>query len=526
MTRQKPPSTARPVSGRLHEIRRAVVLTLVPGVLLALCAVLTGTVNNAANAAIFGRPTIVSLTFDDANANQMTADTILTRYGLKGTFYVNSGYLGAPGYMTRANLDTLASHGQEIGGHSVTHADLPTLPADEVKRQVCNDRAALLGMGFAVRSFAYPFANANPSVEAAVRDCGYNSGRGLGDLRTPRDTECSGCPVAATLPPANPYWTDALGQVESSWTLNDLKNSVTRAERVGGWVQFTFHNVCASGCEMNVTPRVLEQFAQWLAVRPLLYNTSVRKVGDVVGGAVQPVVAGPMPAPVGPGENGVRNPGMETLNADGSPMCWMKGGYGSNTATLGLVSPGLTGNVAGQVSVSNYVDGDAKWLPAFDLGGCSPTVTPGHTYSLRQWYTSTGVTQFSVYLRNSSGMWSYWTSSPWFHAAPTTTQAVWTTPEIPAGYTGLSFGLTVFNNGSLVTDDASMYDVVGAPDPDAAQVPQAATLTAQARSAAPAAAHAPGRKVVRKGHPLTHRKGTTSTRKAHPHRSGSVRLAR
>jgi hypothetical protein len=224
--------------------------------------------------------------------------------------------------------------------------------------------------------------------------------------------------------------------------------------------------VCTSGCEISVTPAVLDQFAAWLKARTTAANgnTRVVTVGDAVGGPVKPAVSGPAaPGPIEPGVNGVVNPGMETLEADGTPSCWMRGGYGTNTAALTVASPGRTGSRAGQVSVSGYVDGDAKWLPRFDSGGCSPTVAPGRTYSLRSWYTSTAVTQFAVYLRDSQGAWHYWTSSPWFAAAPTYTQAMWTTPPIPDGMTGISFGLNMFANGTLRTDDVAIYDSLGAP---------------------------------------------------------------
>ena len=107
--------------------------------------------------------------------------------------------------------------------------------------------------------------------------------------------------------------------------------------------------------------------------------------------------------------------------------------------------------------------GDAKLLPQFDLGACSPTVTPGSTYSLRAWYTASAVTQYAVYLRSESGAWQYWTSSPWFASSASYQQAVWTTPVIPAGYNGISFGLSMFNNGSITVDDYALYDTVGAP---------------------------------------------------------------
>jgi hypothetical protein len=224
--------------------------------------------------------------------------------------------------------------------------------------------------------------------------------------------------------------------------------------------------VCAAGCQISVTPTVLDQFASWLKARTTdtNRNTRVLTVGDAVGGPVKPAVNGPAtPGPVGPGVNGVLNPGLEKLDADGTPSCWMKAGYGSNTAALTVTGTRRSGARAAQVTVSSYVDGDAKWLPRFDSGGCSPGVAPGHTYSLRSWYSSTAVTQFAVYLRDTQGTWHYWTSSPWFPASPDYTQAVWTTPAIPTGMTGISFGLSAFGDGRLRTDDVAIYDTVGAP---------------------------------------------------------------
>ncbi len=52
-----------------------------------------------------------------------------------------------------------AGGGHEIGGHTLTHVDLVTVPATEARRQICDDRAALVAMGFPVTSFAYPFGS-------------------------------------------------------------------------------------------------------------------------------------------------------------------------------------------------------------------------------------------------------------------------------------------------------------------------------------------------------------------------------
>ncbi|MBG6223806.1 peptidoglycan/xylan/chitin deacetylase (PgdA/CDA1 family) [Arthrobacter sp. CAN_A2] len=428
--------------------------------LLALAMAVTGAGIVSAPAAQAAGPTVVSLTFDDGNADQLIAAQTLNRYGLKGTFYVNSGTIDTAGFLSLSDLRTLAAAGHEIGGHTVTHPDLVTLPSAEATRQICNDRVNLTTWGFRTTSFAYPFASSTPAVETIAKNCGYNSARGLGDIQT--RFSCAGCPLAERIPPANPWNTAAPDQVENTWTLADLQNAVTRAESVGGWMQLTFHRFASPATDpLAVTPALFDQFAAWLKTRPS--TTTVRTVDQVIGGTVKPAVAGPAVPPPPVGGNLVKNPGLETLT-NGVPQCWNEGGYGTNTRTFSVVA-GRTGARAERLVVSGYVDGDAKLLPALDLGGCSPSATAGRTYNLGAWYKSTANTQFALYYRTGVGSWKYWTSSPWFAPSSTFQKATWTTPPLPAGANGLSFGLNLFSNGTLTTDDYEMFDVASVPTP-------------------------------------------------------------
>lgn len=432
-------------------------------------------------------PTVVSLTFDDGNADQMTAAQIMNNYGVDGTFYITSGVINSANYLTVANLQGLAASGHEIGGHTVTHPDLVTLPSDEATRQVCNDRVNLTNWGFAVTSFAYPFASSNAAVEGVARNCGYNSARGLGDIQT--RFSCAGCPLAETIPPGNAYNTAAPDQVDSTWTLADLQRSVTQAESVGGWIQLTFHHIAASSADpLNVTPTVFQQFVAWLKARPA--TTTVKTVNQVIGGTVKPAVSGPAVPPQPTSGNLVKNPSLETL-VNGVPQCWQAGGYGTNSPTFTTVSPGRTGSRAERLVVTGYVNGDAKWLPSLDLGGCSPTATAGHSYRLGAWYKSTTNTQFALYYRTGVGSWVYWTSSPWFGPATTFQKASWTTPALPAGASGISFGLNLFSNGTLITDDYEMIDVASStptappPAPAGTNLVQNASLETAGAGSAP-----------------------------------------
>jgi peptidoglycan/xylan/chitin deacetylase (PgdA/CDA1 family) len=442
--------------------RRALAIMAAISVLLTGAGAVVGASPARAAAAATTPRTVVSLTFDDSDADQQTAVDTMNSLGLVGTFYTVSGWIGDPGYLTLPQLKAMKAAGQEIGGHTVTHPDLTAISAAEDVRQLCNNRATLTAWGFSVTSFAYPFSNLNAASEAAVKTCGYNSGRGLGDLET--RFGCAGCGFAETIPSATPYDTAALDEVDSTWSLADLQNSVTNAEPAGGWVQLTFHHVCDNVCDpLSITPALFAQFTTWLANRTTTNNTVVQTVNQVVGGTVKPLVTAPSVPAAKAGVNGIVNPSLETAAADGSPQCWMAGGYGTNTPAFARTTPARTGLVGETLKLTNYVSGDAKILPTLDLGQCAPTVVAAHTYSLRAWYTSNAPTQFTVYLRNTIGTWMYWTASPWFNPNATFTQATWQTPAIPAGYTGLSFGLNLFSVGQLSTDDYALYDTVGAP---------------------------------------------------------------
>jgi peptidoglycan/xylan/chitin deacetylase (PgdA/CDA1 family) len=404
--------------------------------------------------------TTVSLNFDSGRANQMMAAQVLKNHGFRGTFFINSGFLGAPGYMTVENLHRLVGDGNEIGGHTTTLADLTALEPDEAARQVCNDRANLTDWGFKVTSFAYPFNAISPAAAALVSNCGYNSGRSQGGIRSRLD--CATCDVAETVRPADPFSTRSTPEIGSAWTIEDLQQTVMAAETTGGWLQLDFYDIADDGGPRSVSPALFSDFVEWLASRTEQGTTAVRTVHDVIGGGAKPAFAGPVAPPAAAGVNALRNPGLESAGKYGLPECWQVSSYGENSHVLSTPTPGRSGGTARQLDVTGYASGDAKLLPVLDLGACAPSVIPGHTYTLRGWYSSTASTQFELYYRNKVGTWTYWTASPWFPASTAYRQAEWTAPPAPADAVGISFGMNLFSNGELTTDDYELFDT-GAP---------------------------------------------------------------
>ncbi|UPT75283.1 MAG: polysaccharide deacetylase family protein [Elusimicrobiota bacterium] len=92
--------------------------------------------------------TVVSLNFDDNTATHRIAQRLLDERGMKGSFYINTQYIGTSGYyLSRADLSSLAAGGHEIAGHTLTHQILTNVSAAEARRQACNDRTTLQSWG-------------------------------------------------------------------------------------------------------------------------------------------------------------------------------------------------------------------------------------------------------------------------------------------------------------------------------------------------------------------------------------------
>lgn len=233
---------------------------------------------------------VVSFTFDGGYKGQEVAGKILEDRGMAGTFYLNSGYIGYPAYMSLEQVRALSRGRHEIGGASTLNNDLSQLPIEEARKQVCDDRATLDRLGFRVTSFAYPRGADTAAVRGLVSDCGYNSARDNSGLYN-SISDCSACPAAETIP-TNDF---RIRTSENITTLPLLKSRVARAETSGGgWVPLVFRHICVCPAKGDdaITPVELTEFAKWLSERPV--TTVVSTVDQVIGGEYKTVKGQPL----------------------------------------------------------------------------------------------------------------------------------------------------------------------------------------------------------------------------------------
>jgi len=215
--------------------------------------------------------TVVSLTFDDGDADNYSVRSVLADNNLHATFYVVSGFTNSNGYMSDDQLRDLYNDGNVNGGNTLRHVKLSDARGEELRREVCQDRSNLVASGFEVTSFAYPFGHYDDESRQVVMDCGYGNARGVSD-------------GPETVPPADVYGLRAMPYVVSDTRFPKMVRYVTEVEDAGGgWVIFVFHHVC-DGCDQYaIKLEVFSKFAQWLGEQQS-NGLVVKTVGEVVDG--------------------------------------------------------------------------------------------------------------------------------------------------------------------------------------------------------------------------------------------------
>ena len=145
----------------------------------------------------------VFLTFDDGTADHRRAADLLSTHSLTGTFFVITGRLGSPGYLSEEDVRSIAAQGHRIASHSVTHRHLTLLNAAELTEELVASRERLEALapayGRLVCAAGWCLLASHPRQGVAVRlpDCPHD-GLGLCRAPAPRARALSSRHCAAT----------------------------------------------------------------------------------------------------------------------------------------------------------------------------------------------------------------------------------------------------------------------------------------------------------------------------------------
>ena len=117
----------------------------------------------------------VVLTFDDGYDDAYRcAYPLLARRSMTGMFYLITGFIGQPGYLTWAQAAEMRAAGMEMGNHSVTHHNLRGRDHAYLMAEIDGAASAMAGVfGERPRFFCYPLGHYDSRVIAVLRETGH-----------------------------------------------------------------------------------------------------------------------------------------------------------------------------------------------------------------------------------------------------------------------------------------------------------------------------------------------------------------
>ena len=132
---------------------------------------------------------VFGITFDDGYQNNLCcALPILQRYGFTSTCYVVANFVGQSNswdlprgvkqvpLMNAQELQTWIDAGQEVGSHTLNHANLAELTGFEQHVEIEQSKLkleALVKQNGGVQHFCYPYGSLNKTALQYVKDAGY-----------------------------------------------------------------------------------------------------------------------------------------------------------------------------------------------------------------------------------------------------------------------------------------------------------------------------------------------------------------
>jgi peptidoglycan/xylan/chitin deacetylase (PgdA/CDA1 family) len=117
----------------------------------------------------------IVITFDDGYKDVVSeAYPILRKYGFTATIFPIVDLVDKTWYMTWNDLWLLQNAGWEIGSHTMSHLDLPSLSDNEAEFQIESSKKILESkMRRSINSFCYPSGRFNEKILQLVKDAGY-----------------------------------------------------------------------------------------------------------------------------------------------------------------------------------------------------------------------------------------------------------------------------------------------------------------------------------------------------------------
>ena len=128
-----------------------------------------------------GKHKVLTMSYDDGKIFDRKLIEIFNKYGIKGTFHLNTGIM--PVDEDRIQLSEVKElyKGHEVSCHTSTHPTIERCPLDQVVQQVIEDRKALEdAVGYPVRGLSYPNGSYSKDIINLLPACGIEYSRVVG----------------------------------------------------------------------------------------------------------------------------------------------------------------------------------------------------------------------------------------------------------------------------------------------------------------------------------------------------------
>ncbi len=127
-----------------------------------------------------GKHKALTMSYDDGRNADKRLVEIFNRYGIRGTFNLNSGLGFLGDRVTEAEMPELYK-GHEVACHTLRHPTIVRCPLTQVNAEVMEDRKNLETiMGYPVRGMAYPNGSVSKQIEELLPMCGIRYSRVVG----------------------------------------------------------------------------------------------------------------------------------------------------------------------------------------------------------------------------------------------------------------------------------------------------------------------------------------------------------
>ncbi len=129
----------------------------------------------------YGKFKTLTMSYDDGKKPDRKLIDIFNRYGIKGTFHLNSGLMESDIRIDKEEISKLYA-GHEVASHTLTHPTIARCPKEQIIKQILEDRENLENIvGYTVRGLSYPNGSCNAEIEDMLKYLGIEYSRIVGN---------------------------------------------------------------------------------------------------------------------------------------------------------------------------------------------------------------------------------------------------------------------------------------------------------------------------------------------------------